>query len=180
MKILTLDVATKTGWAFFPTDKPESSIEHGSIKLDGKNAVEKTISMRKQLPILLRRYEPDFGAIEAPLSFIPQFKKTKKTLMGVEEETTTINANTIMQLNHLAGAAQMLLMAFNIKSVFVAPRSWQSVIPKTIQGDPKKRVSRFCEVLNISGGNMDSRDAAIIAVWAKGRCQELKMLERAA
>lgn len=179
MKILTLDIASKTGWAFWDSSKPESSIEHGAVQFEGKTQWQKTESMRRQVPKLLKKYGPDIIVIERPLTFIPQFKKKSDDLAG-EVETTTINAHTIMMLNHLAGAAQMITLGFNIPYVEVPPRTWQSVIPKRIDGKPKERVKRFCDMLGIAGGNQDSRDAAVMAVWAKGHCQELKLMERAA
>lgn len=177
MKILALDVASSTGWACYDTSKPESAIEHGSIKLEGKGAWEKTESLRHWLPDLIRSYKPEFVAIERPLPFVPQYKKTKKTLWGEEEGATTINAATTMQLNHLVGAVQAITLSFNLPYVHVAPRTWQAVIPKSIRGESKQRVKEFCDKLGITGGNMDSRDAAVIALWCRGHCQEKKWEE---
>src|SRR5690606_26236705 len=105
MIILALDVATSCGWAVYDTDRPPSAIVCGALRFEGANAFEKVADMRRKLPRLIREHRPDFCAIEAPLAFVPQFKKKTKTMFGEEEETSTINPGTIMQLNRLAGAA---------------------------------------------------------------------------
>lgn len=177
--ILALDVATKCGWAVYDLDRPPSAIVAGSLQFVGSNAFEKVADMRRKLPKLIREHRPDFCAIEAPLSFIPSFTKKTRTMFGEEEESSTINPGTIMQLNRLAGAAQICVSGQNIPCIEVAPRTWQRVIPDHFKGPPKARAKAFCDSLKIVGGNADARDAAVIAIWAAGHCQELKLLERA-
>jgi Holliday junction resolvasome, endonuclease subunit len=179
MLILGLDVASKLGWAIFDTESKPSAMLSGSIKLEGANAFEKTQDMRRKLPKLIREHQPAFAAMEAPLTFIPQFKKKTRTLMGVEEETSTINANTIMQLNWLAGAAEMVVLGQNVPCTLVSPRTWQSIIPDHIRGAPKQRAKAYCDMLRIDSPNIDSRDACIIALWAAGHAQEFKLMQRA-
>src|SRR5690606_31448633 len=111
----------------------------GALRFEGANAFEKVADMRRKLPRLIREHRPDFCAIEAPLAFVPQFKKKTKTMFGEEEETSTINPGTIMQLNRLAGAAQICVSGQNIPCVEVRPQTWQSaVIPKSFTGPAKK------------------------------------------
>lgn len=178
MIIGALDVATQTGWAFYDLDRPPSAIVCGSFKCTGDGAFEKVSTMRQKLPLILRKYRPDFVAIEAPLDNIKPFKKTKQTLFGVEETGLTMNPKTITQLNRLAGAAQTVVEGFNIQCIEVRPQTWQTILPKS-PGSTKDRAKAFCETVGIEGGNMDSRDAAAIAIWAAGRCQELKLMARA-
>lgn len=180
MKILSLDVASKLGWAVYDVDKTPSAILSGSIKLEGDGSFEKAHDMRRKLPKLIRDHRPDFVVMEAPLEFAPQFKKTRQTLLGEEEITSTINSKTIAMLNRLAGAAQMAVQGQNVPCIEVRPQTWQSVIPRSITGKPKQRVQAFCEMLRIVSPNMDSRDACVIAYWAAGHCQELKLMSRAA
>ena len=179
MRILALDVATATGWALYDLDRPPSAIISGSIKFVGDSAFEKVADMRRKLPKLVREHKPDFCAIEAPLTIIPQYRKTKMDLLGEKEEVTTINAGTVMQLNRLAGAAQICVTGQNIPCVEVAPRSWQTIIPRSIQGPPKARVKQFLDTMKVVSPNADSRDACAIAIWCAGHCQQLKILERA-
>jgi Holliday junction resolvasome RuvABC endonuclease subunit len=152
----------------------------GSIKLVGASAFEKVVDMRHKLPRLVREHRPDFAAVEAPLEFAPQFKKMTKTIFGEEEETsTTINSKTIALLNRLSGAAIMAVIGQNVPCVEVRPQTWQTIIPGELRGKPKQRAKAYCDMLRIVSPNMDSRDACVIALWAAGHCQELKMIERA-
>lgn len=180
MLVLGLDVATTTGWALYDTDKGVSAIESGSIKLMGSDAFDRVVDMRHKLPRLIRERKPDFAAIEAPLEFAPQFKKKKKSLLGEDEEGTTINSKTISMLGRLAGAATMAVLGQNVPCIEVRSQTWQTIIPKNIAGKPKQRARAYCEMLKIVSPNMDSRDACIIAIWAAGHCQELKLMARAA
>jgi Holliday junction resolvasome RuvABC endonuclease subunit len=179
VRILALDIATKTGWALYDTEQGPSAIESGAVTFEGAGAFEKVLDVRRKLPRLIREKKPDFCAIEAPLAIIPQFSKKRRTLLGEEEETSTINPGTIMQLNRLAGAAQVCVVGQNIPCVEVRPQTWQTVIPKNLTGSTKQRAKAFCESLKIVASNADSRDAAVIAIWAAGHCQELKLMERA-
>lgn len=178
MIVMSLDVATKCGYAAYDLDRPPSAILSGSLHFDGSNAFEKVADMRRKLPKLIRKYAPDFVAIEAPLAFIPSFTKKSKTMFGEEEQTSTINPGTVMQLNRLAGAAQTCVIGQNIPCIEVTPRSWQRIIPAHIKGPPKARVKQFIESLKIVSPNADARDAVAIAIWAAGHASELKMLER--
>jgi len=178
MKILSLDVASKCGWALYDLDRPPSAIVSNSIHFTGTGAFEKVLDMRRKLPKLIREYRPDFCSIEAPLSFIPSFTKKTKTMFGEEEETTTINPGTIMMLNRLVGAAQICVTGQNVPCIEVQPKTWQRIIPSNIKGPPKARVKQFIESLKVVSPNADSRDAVAIAIWTAGHCQQLKMLER--
>lgn len=180
MRIMAIDPATSLGWALMDTDRPPSAIECGTLKFTGENAFAKVSDIRRKLPKLVRDLKPDFVAIEAPLEIAPQFKKKTKTMFGDEtEEVTTINSRTIAQLNKISGAVCMVVLGQNIPCVEVRAQTWQTVIPKSFQGKPKARAKAFCDSLKIVAPNIDTRDAAVIAIWAAGHCQELRMMERA-
>jgi Holliday junction resolvasome RuvABC endonuclease subunit len=180
MRILALDVATKTGWALYDTDRPPSAIITGHFVCEGKGPFEKVASMRYKLPGILKKQKPDFVAIERPLDRIIQFKKTRKDLLGEEEVSSSINPATVIQLNQLKAAAQTIVMAFDIACCEVAPKTWQTVIPKGVAGrDAKGRARKYCEAVKIEGATADERDAAVIAIWAAGHAQELKLMQRA-
>lgn len=179
MIIMALDVATVTGWAIYDTDKDPSAIVSNSFQLKGDTPFDRVRSMRSTLPRIIREHKPDFAAVEAPMEVAPRFKKVSKTMFGEEEGGSTINSKTIAVLNRYAGAALMAVMGNNVPCVEVAARTWQTVIPANIKGKPKQRAKAYCDMLGIVSPNMDSRDAAVIAIWAAGHCQELKMLERA-
>lgn len=179
MIVMALDVASTTGYAFFDTDRKPSAIISGSMKLIGDTAFQKVVDLRRRLPRIIREHKPGFCAVEAPMEFAPQFKKVKKTLLGDEETSSTINSKTIAVLNRLAGAAEMAVLGQNVPCISVAAKTWQTIIPDQFAGKPKQRAQAYCQMLGIVSPNMDSRDACIIAIWAAGHCQELKMLERA-
>lgn len=178
-RIMALDPATVVGWALYDTDSPVSAIACSSIKLEGKGAFEKVKSVREQLPSLIKEHKPDFIVFESPLSHIPQFKKAKTNMLGEEETSTTINASTILQLNRISGAVQAVVEGFRIPCEEVRPMTWQTVIPKRIRGGTKDRVRQFCDMLQIIGKNADARDAAVIALWAAGHSQVLKLKKMA-
>ncbi|KQW30784.1 hypothetical protein ASE36_00325 [Rhizobium sp. Root274] len=179
-RILALDPATVIGWSLYDTENPISAIQCGSITLEGKGAFEKVKSVRQLLPKLIREHQPDFIVFETPLSHIPQYeKKGKADMLGNEQVSTTINAGTILQLNRISGAVQAVIEGFNIPCEEVRPMTWQTVIPKKIKGGTKDRVRQFCDMFNIIGKNADARDAAVIALWAAGRSQVLKLEKNA-
>lgn len=173
--ILALDPASVIGWAVYDTNGTVSAIRCGSIKLEGKQAFEKVHSVRSLLPKLVKEHKPDFAVFEAPLSHVPQFEKKTTNMLGEEEVTTTINAGTILQLNRISGAVQTVLEGMGIPCEEVRPMTWQSLIPKHIKGGTKDRVRQYCDMMRIVGKNADARDAAVIAMWAAGRSQQLKL-----
>lgn len=178
-RIMALDPASTIGWSLYDTESPISAIQCGSITLEGKGAFEKVKSVRTLLPKLIKEHQPDFIVFESPLSHIPQFKKSKMNMLGEEETSTTINAGTILQLNRISGAVQCVIEGFRIPCEEVRPMSWQSIIPKNIKGGTKDRVRQFCDMFQIIGKNADARDAAVIAIWAAGRSQVLKLEKQA-
>lgn len=183
-----LDPAAGFGWAIYDTDKPLAAIESDSLKLQGETVFDKIFQLRAELVPLLRQYKPVFAGIESPFKFAPQFKRPPKRnmLTGVIEEqgeSTSINPATISDCGQIAGAATALCLAWNIHCAQFQPRTWQAVIPKTIHsqfsgdGAPKKRAKAFCDAMRIASPNIDSRDAALIAIYTAG-CQEFKLLQQ--
>lgn len=192
--VLGIDPARSFGWAFYDTEKPPSAIVSGALKLDG-DAIDKIRQMRLELAPLIRRYGPTFAAIEAPYAFAPRYpKKPKKDLLtpvlgdqappqGVPADEFTMNPKTISHAGKMFGAAAGILMSWNVRCIEVEPRTWQTVIPDAIKAgtkDTKDRARQACEALRIVSPNIDSRDAALIAVWCAGHAQELKLIELAA
>lgn len=176
MKILTLDVATTTGFAIYDFSRDPSSMNSGSLQFVGTTAFEKVADMRRKLPKLIREHKPDFCVIEAPLAIIPTFTKKSKTMFGEEEEMSTVNPGTVMQLNRLAGAAQICVTGQNIPCIEVRPQSWQSVIDKDIKGATKDRAKQMCERLKIVATNADARDACIMAYWTAKKCDQFRLM----
>lgn len=189
MRVMGLDPAKSLGWALFDTDRGPSAIECGSMSLgpSGAPGFEVVREVRRQLPKLIRQLRPDFVAIEAPLEIAPRFEKKKPKGHGFlpasdqdQAPETTINTKTIALLNRISGAVSMVVMGQNIPSCEVRAQTWQAILPRNIPGDTKKRAKAYCDTLKIvQATNVDKRDAALIAIWAAGHAQELKMMERA-
>ncbi|ESZ60507.1 hypothetical protein X728_15160 [Mesorhizobium sp. L103C120A0] len=186
------DPAKSFGYAFYNTDKPLSAIESGSLKLPSGGEVtafDKIFYLRAELVPLLRQYKPAFVGIEAPFMFAPKYHRQPKRdmLTGVIEdgqgEDSSINPKTLSVAGQIAGAATALTLAWNIHCAQFQPRTWQAIIPKAIhgaftgEGAPKKRAKAFCDAMRITSPNIDSRDAALIAIYTAG-CQEFKMLQQ--
>lgn len=190
--VMGVDPAAGFGYAFYDLEKPPSAIVSGALKLDG-DAIDKIRQMRLELAPLIRRYGPTFAAIEAPFAFAPRYKKKPKKdlltpVLGDQAppqpaDEFTMNPKTISHAGKMFGAAAGILMSWNVRCIEVEPRTWQTIIPDTIKAgtkDTKLRARQACEALRIVATNIDSRDAALIAVWCAGHAQELKLIEMAA
>ncbi|MGE0232684.1 MAG: hypothetical protein AB7S46_12965, partial [Flavobacteriaceae bacterium] len=137
MILATFDIATHSGWARHTKGAHPSSIVSGDFKCEGKGAFEKCEAMRRHMVALLKSWatdprigKPDLAVIEAPLTIIPQHVKKRSDLAGESEQSGTINPATVMQLSRLAGVAQTVIGGFGIECIEVAPRTWQTIIPK--------------------------------------------------
>lgn len=113
-----------------------------------------------------------------------QFRTTSDEVIAALEPGG-MNPKTMMMLSELAGGATVAVQGHNVPCEQVRAQTWQAVIPAEIKaqfkgdGATKKRVKAYCEMLRIVSPNMDSRDACVIALWAAGHFQKLKMLDRA-
>lgn len=185
--VLGLDPAGNFGWAAYDPDKPFSAIESDSLKLQGETVFDKIFQLRAEFVPLLRQYKPVFAGLESPFKFAPRFKKEprRNMLTGVVEqqgEESSINPATISDCGQIAGAATALCLAWNVHCCQFQPRTWQAIIPKNIysqfsgEGAPKKRAKAFCDALRINSPNIDSRDAALIAIYTAG-CREFKLMQ---
>lgn len=182
-KILAFDIATTTGIGFYDTDKGVSQIECFSVRFEGKAPFDKEKNVRILVPPIIKQYQPDFIVMEKPLDRVMSYKKkpTKGANLlpdydGSDEGgETTMNPGTVIMLNRLAAAVHVVAEGFRIPCEEVRPQTWQSIIPKQYPGNSKQKVKLYCDSLRIIGKNMDARDAAIIALWAAGRSQVLKL-----
>lgn len=185
-RILTFDQSTKiNGWALYDTDNPISAIRSGSFVLSGDTISEKIRSLRHHVRAIIKAENPDFCVFEAPADDVRSYEKTKTDMYGQTTVESAINARSSLMLHDIAGALEVIILGCGLECERVRPQTWQVVIPKTIKGKgkgkeaTKDRVRQYCDMLSIIGKNADARDAAIIAIWAAGRSQVLK-LEKAA
>lgn len=203
MLILSLDIATSTGWAVYDPDRPNATV-CGAIDLsipDSKKLTSMEVrrlmrpKMDEAVCGLIDRWRPDFACLEQPLNFIGSNEpKPKKAplLASIEQPAQPHgkkkggggpNANTAFLLNQLFAVAYTVCH-HKIKEVIeVAPTTWQT-LTKSYPGDTKTRSIAFCRANRVQLPALnkiamgDAADAVVIAYWAAGKAQELRYQER--
>lgn len=171
MIILGLDIATVTGAAMYPTDKPISAIEAWSFKVTGDRHEEKAASMGLEMVRIIRDRQPDLIAIEEPLKNIVQHKKQRNDLVG-EHTESTLNPASVILPNQLVGAALAIINAYRIPWVVIHQQSWRRQFlgfarKKGWRRDDYKRACRTrCDQLKIVCTNNDQADAVGVAFAA--------------
>lgn len=184
-RIMFLDVASNTGHALYDdVETTPSGIHNGVVRFEGKTPFDKVKEVRRLLPPIIRRYDPDVVYLEAPLLFFQSFKKKPKKdmLTGIvvdPGEQRTMNPATTIMLNRISGAVQCVVEGFRLPCYEVQPKVWMQIIPKAIKGDTKQRVRAYADMLGIVASNQDAFDASVGAVWASGNEQERAMLAKA-
>lgn len=79
-RIISLDIATATGWSFRDCDETYSAMPCGARKLEGE-IMDKCSQLRSLIRELYREYKPNYFVWEAPLEVAPRYaKKEKRTL----------------------------------------------------------------------------------------------------
>lgn len=77
--ILSLDVATVTGYALFDTECTYSQIKLGKFRCEGKEIWEKAASLRENIrEIRKANNRIDYGIVEMPLTISPQYQKKER------------------------------------------------------------------------------------------------------
>lgn len=207
MIILALDVATSTGWAVYDPSTHQSAIQCGVLDRAALpkeiTGAERRRLMRRaiddRLCALFDRFRPDFVCIEQPLNYIkagaPSRAKPVRGQPGMFQKPNPEtddkgggggpNADTVLMLNQIFAVADTVCAHKARTVIEVAPKSWQ-VITKQFAGDTKERSIAFCRSVGIvippelnKKERGDAADACVIAIWAAGHSQELKMMQRA-
>lgn len=199
MIILGLDIATGTGWAALDPSNPKATV-CGAINLSVDKeltGMEKRRLMRPKLDEaicrLIDQWRPDVACLEQPLNFIGANKPEGKAMplfKGAQTRAAPVkkkggpNADTAFMLNQLFAVADTVCRHKVALTLEVAPTTWQ-VLTKSFHGDTKERSIAFCQLHRIplphgltKPQRGDAADAVVIANWAAGRAQEIKMLER--
>lgn len=194
MIILGLDIATKTGFAWYDPNAPMNTIRTGVIECAGEDAEEKSASLSQQLVAMLKHEKPDFVAIEQPLRNVKTFKKEVQTLYG-KKFIDTINPNAL-QLPSLVGAAVAIVSAYRIPWITIPAATWRSryfgkgfkppiKITQKEGQDPeqekqwKKAAVERCQLLKIPVKRHDAAEAVGVA-FAAASVDKFKMLQRQA
>lgn len=179
MRILGLDIATTTGFAWYEPGQSLSTIRTGLIKASGDNAEEKAASIAQQMVAILKNDRPDFVAIEQPMRNVVSFKKTKQTLNGPVEENT-INPNAL-QLSSLSGAVIAIIAAYRIPWETIPSSTWRKHFlgmgrsPGFDRAAWKRAAVDRCRTFRIDVKNADAAEAVGIAI-AGENCQRYKQL----
>jgi Holliday junction resolvasome RuvABC endonuclease subunit len=191
MKILGLDIATKTGWAIYDDTKPLKANGHvtdritmGTVHLRGGNADENIQFMHHNLYPIIQDADPDWIAVEQPINWIKDYGGKGP------------NAKSVLLLSKLYGAALMLAnIQCGTRVLTVQPQAWQAMIGtkgqhdavryylndkgERIDGTMKRVVKHYCDLVGITGGDHNARDAAVITLWANAAARRRELLEGA-
>ncbi|MHC5308156.1 hypothetical protein [Bartonella sp. LJL80] len=122
-QLLALDIATTTGFAFFDTDNPPSSIRSGTMRAEGKTVAEKAASLALSLDFLLRTTKPDMVALSEPLPLARFITKTEATLAGPME--TAMLPPALLHGPVMSGAVIAVLTTFNIPFITIAAATYR-------------------------------------------------------
>ena len=175
--LISLDVATKTGYALYDGKHP-SAIRAGSFECIGDTPEQKAASLAAHLIRLIKGpmsapQWPTFAVIEQPQRNVQQFRKQGTRMMPEASGGLTINAGTALQLNQLTGAAVAVLTGFRIPWETIPVSTWRKAFfgkgTKAGSRQEWKRMAREqCRLLRIDVPNTDAAEAVGIAVAGAG------------
>lgn len=121
--ILSLDIATVTGFATYKNGAALSTIRSGAIRAEGKTAEDKAGSIALSVDFLLRQIKPDFVALREPMRIPPAFTKTEDNLIG--QTHTTMFSPNILQGSIMTGAVIAILSTFQLPFMVMAPTTYR-------------------------------------------------------
>lgn len=168
MIVLGIDVASRSGYALFDTDRHESAIRVGTIQATGDTYEAKAIDLGQKVIALLKKHKPDLVAIEQPIRNVMPFAKKKQDLAGDTEEMT-INAGSALLINQLTGSVMGVVGGFRMPWMVVPSGTWRKHFlgfarQKGWQRKDWKKAARDkCKQLGISVTNDDQADAVGVA-----------------
>jgi Holliday junction resolvasome RuvABC endonuclease subunit len=175
MIIIGLDVAQKTGWAVYNTERSISAIQAGVLKAEGDEFEDRSATLGRQFGLLLKQVgRPDLIAIETPLRTLPQGKRTTK-MLGENETIVTSGGgvNAMISSNQLVGAIAALCGWKDLRRVCIPSATWRKAFlgfarhPGWERKDWKRAVREQCAREKIVVTNDDMADAVGIAIAAK-------------
>lgn len=189
MKIMGLDLATRSGWAVRDSDKHRSSILCGTFSVKDYDWEEKYAIAANLFYRLIKDHAPDFVAIERPEHGVRQFKKKGKVdLTGKEETVSTINP-AALQLTGIAGACIAICQIRGIPYGTIAATSWRPVYfgkgIKPAEGqDWKDLAIQYAqrEQITLPSTKAEQRDAAeaigVCTCWHNCAIPEIKWMQQ--
>lgn len=162
MKILALDLSSKSGWALgSPLDKPSSGVwdlrgdgkpDHGRYLSALAGAIERTILSHR----------PDLVIMEAPMKAQARAAVAKKR--GVPERDSTTRL-----LHNLCGVVEMICFEQRVRCEEEEVRTVrQAVLGCQPKGDPKVAVMSFCRMLGWAPADDNAGDALVLWEYRQG------------
>lgn len=170
MNILGLDIATTTGWAYYP-DRNPNLITSGSFKVSGDVPEEKADRFAGCLIQLLNRHgKPDLCIMERPLRRAVKSQRKVGGLIPDEYAQEAVHDGAAILLNALMGSAVGVLRGYGIPWETVASQTWRKgFFPDRTKGadraDWKRLALKHCKMLGIDAGNSDEAEAVGIAMY---------------
>ncbi|MFN3337243.1 MAG: hypothetical protein ACK42I_07065 [Thermomicrobium sp.] len=189
MKIMGLDLATRSGWAVRDSERHRSSIQCGTFSVKEYQWEEKYAIAANLFYRLIKEHAPDFVAIERPEHGVRQFKKKGKAdLTGEEQTISTINP-AALQLTGIAGAIIGICTLMRVPYGTIAATSWRPVYYgkgiKPLQGqDWKDLAIETCERenINLPRTKAEAKDAAeavgVCTCWHKCEVPNIEWMQR--
>lgn len=185
MRILGLDVATTTGWAFYDPALPMAAIVSGSFRVQGKTPEEKAYDIASRMIRLFKEHKkPDFIVIEQPIRTAPVQKKAQK-FMGQDTGAFQAQAgglNAVISSNQLVGSIVGLIRGYGLSFEMVGSSSWRSnsfgfgTRKGWQRQDWKRHAKDRCAQMRIDVRNADEAEAVWIAFYGP-KCQRYKLIE---
>lgn len=187
MIIMGMDVATRTGWSFYDTKAPLSSIRVGHIDCEGVDYENKAAFLGKAVMKLIKAERPDFIVMERPIRTQPGKQVRKVKMIGdiQQVEVSGSGLNAVISSNQLVGSVSGIIGAYALPFETIASVSWR----KSFLGfgtrsgwqrkDWKKAARDRCEQFKIKVKNDDQAEAVGIAFHGAG-LQQAKLIEQRA
>lgn len=166
MIVIGGDLAANSGYAVRDSEKHRSTIECGVISVDEYEWEARYAIFAIQWLDLMRKYSPDFVALEAPEHGVRQFAKKEKTDLAGNDSGLTINPGAL-QLTGIVSAAVTCCTLLSIPWGIVYPITWRGAYYGKDFVPPRKMV-RDAKTGRMRDEGPDWKQAAIDAAEREG------------
>jgi Holliday junction resolvasome RuvABC endonuclease subunit len=190
--VLGFDLAANSGWAVRDSTRHRSSIECGVISA-GEYKWEARYAILSNLAYpIIKRYKPDFVAIERPERGVRQFKKKPikgRVDLGGNDDSQPMSINpNALQLTGIAGGIVTICMLMSIPCGTIAANSWHPIYFgkgwKPADGDWKQASIEAAERegIQLPSTKKDKKDAAdaiaVCTCWHKCDVLEIEWMQK--
>ena len=133
MKILGCDIATDSGFALYDPDMPLSAIHTWTFTADGDTNEEKAWKLGRHVQRMVKRYQPDFFAIEQPFRNVARYQKKsggKQSRLDLAQAGNgapemTVNPQAVIIPNLLVGAVMGIAGAYGKPCTIITEGTWR-------------------------------------------------------